>query len=83
MVAFDYLFPITDVPPPYTAFPLKGRSRQSAAAPFSAVFRLAQSFDKQTFYIGDASQAASCRTMDLATRPAPSSVADAGPHQEP
>ncbi|NHO34322.1 aminotransferase-like domain-containing protein [Acetobacter fallax] len=50
---------------------------------FSAVFRLAQSFDKQTFYIGDASQAASCRTMDLATRPAPSSVADAGPHQEP
>ncbi len=57
--------------------------RTGSSRLFSAVFRLAQSFDKQTFYIGDASQAASCRTMDLATRPAPSSVADAGPHQEP
>ena len=69
--------------PPNLPVGFKELSRLAAVALFSAVFRLAQSFDKQTFYIGDASQAASCRTMDLATRPAPSSVADAGPHQEP
>ena len=49
----------------------------------SVVKRVAQGFGKRTPGAGDASQAASCRTMDRATRPAPRRVADAGPHQEP
>lgn len=70
-------------PPPDLPVSSVTQEQTDGSRLIAAMYKLAQGFNKQTFYVGDASHAASCRTMDLATRPAPSRVAHAGPHQEP